>query len=107
MRERLERRVGFPVFTGIVRHSASPELRMPLAVERSDGVRIWLALCEGEEALLRSCGRARRATAVAECSPCCTHLRTTAASAAADAERAALACGVVEIDAAALGAVGG
>ena len=64
MRERLERRVGFPVFTGIVRHSASLELRMPLAVERPDGVRIWLALCEGEEALLRSCGRARRATAV-------------------------------------------
>ena len=37
-----------------VRHSAFPELHMPLAVERSDDARIWLALCEGEEALLRS-----------------------------------------------------
>ena len=78
---------------------------MSLVVERSDDARIWLALYEGEVALLRSCGRAR-ATAVAEapCSPCCWDLPTTAASAAADAERAALVRGVVEIDTAALGA---
>ena len=43
----------------------------------------------------------------APCSPRCTHLRTTVASAVAEAELAALARGVVKLDAAALGAVGG
>jgi hypothetical protein len=43
----------------------------------------------------------------APCSPRCTHLRTTAASTAARPELAALARGVVKLDAAALGAVGG
>ena len=43
----------------------------------------------------------------APCSPRCTHLRTTAASAATEAELAALARDVVKLDAAALGAVGG